>query len=275
MILSDKMITKKEIIKEIENFNIPKGKIVTVHTSLKKVGEIEGGGETLLSSLVEVFTKDGGILCVPTHTWDSDIYDLRKSESCIGTLPRLAASHKDAFRTLHPTHSMAVFGEEERVKRFIENEEKADTPANPKGCYGKIYEEDGYVILIGVGHDKNTYIHFVEELLGVPDRLTEEKAEKTIIHKDGREEKRYLYWFDEAKIPDVSVYFPKFEPAFRYHSCIEDAALGNAPVQICSARKMKEVIELIYSRNSMKELLDNDRALDEKLYKGNTLYEKL
>jgi len=260
------LITKSEILKQLEFFHKAKGKIVTVHTSLKAVGEIEGGGETLLEALIEYFTRDGGLLCVPTHTWNSDVYDRRKAESCIGVLPRLAAAHSKGIRTLHPTHSMAVFGDKKKAEDFVKEEASADTPTNPKGCYGKMFDEDGYVLLIGVGQNKNTFIHCVEEMLGTPDRLTDYKVERTIIHKDGREEKRYLYWFDN-KIDDVSVYFPKFEAPFRYFGCIEDGIIGNAPVQMCSTRKMKEVIELIYKNNNFGELLDNDLSIDEKLYK--------
>ncbi len=260
------VITKAQITKQLEKFRHIKGKIVTVHTSLKAVGEIEGGGETLLDALVEFFACDGGMLCIPTHTWNSNVYDRRKAESCIGVLPRLAAAHPKAVRTLHPTHSMAVFGDKELVESFVENEATADTPANPKGCYGKMLSQDGYVLLIGVGQEKNTFIHCVEEMLDVPDRLTAHMVEKTIIHKDGREENRRLHWFDN-KIPDVSVNFPKFEAPFRFFGCIEDGFVGNAKVQICRAKKIKDVIELIYKNNNFGELLDNNLPIDEKLYK--------
>lgn len=260
------MFTKEEIMKQLEEFQHIKGKIVTVHTSLKAVGEIEGGGDTLLSALIEFFAQDGGILCLPTHTWNSLVFDRRTNESCTGVMSKLAAARPDGVRTLHPTHSMAVFGDKEKVKWFVENEATADTTANPKGCYGKLLAEDGYVLLIGVGQNKNTFIHCVEEMLDVPHRITDYKVERTIIHEDGREEKRQLYWFDSI-IPDVSVYFPKFEAPFRYHGCIEDGYIGNAKVQVCSATKMYRVIKDIYEKNNFGELLDNDLPIDEKLYK--------
>ena len=259
------MLTLKELRRDLEAFSGIKGKTVTVHSSLKSIGDIEGGGEALLTELIDFFTKDGGILSIPTHTWESEVYDRRKAESCIGVLPRLAAAHPDAVRTLHPTHSMAVFGERKSVEKFVLGEAVADTPANPKGCYGKLLADDGYVLLIGVGQDKNTFIHCVEEILGIPHRLTDYKVEKTIIHKDGREEKRYIYWFDDI-IPDVSVYFPKFEKPFRHYGCIEDAFLGNARVQICSARKMYLAIKEIYEKNNFGELLADDLPIDEGLY---------
>ncbi len=261
------MISEEDIIKQLEPFQTAKGRPVLVHTSLKTVGAIEGGAEVFLSALRKYFTQDGGLLCIPTHTWDRTVLDLHQSETCVGILSNIAAGHPDGVRSMHPTHSMMVFGDSKRAVEFVHNEISVDTPTSPEGCYGNIYREGGYVLLIGVGHEKNTFIHCVEEMLRVPNRLTEDKVERTILHKDGRVEKRYLQWFDEEKIPDVSVNFGKFEPAFRHHGCITDGLIGNAKVQLCSAQKMKEVIELVYKNSEGKELLADNQPLDERLYK--------
>ncbi len=261
------MITREKILNQLKSFHIPEGRPVIVHSSLKAIGEIEGGAETLLSALIEHFARGRGLVCVPTHTWASMVLDLKNPDSCIGVLPKIAAAHPLAVRTLHPTHSISVFGERERVQEFIKNEAYVNSPTSPEGCYGNIYKDDGYVLLIGVNHTKNTFIHCVEEMLEVSDRLTKEKAEATIIHKNGEVEKKYLYWFDESKIPDVSLNFGKFEAAFRYFNCIEDGFIGNAASQLCRARKMKDVLELIYKNAKGEELLYDNLPLREELYK--------
>lgn len=261
------MFTKNEIIYQLKNFNIPEGKPVIVHSSLKAIGEIYGGAETLLCALIECFTQNGGLLCIPTHTWMDMFLDLTAPGSCIGVLPDVAARHPLGIRSLHPTHSITVFGDKDRAEDFVKDEAYVDTPVNPEGCYGNIYKEDGYVLLIGVDHTKNTFLHCVEEMMNTPGRLTDKKIESAIIHKNGDVEKRHLYWFDESKIPDVSLNFGKFEPAFRYYDCIYDGFVGNAHSQLCSARKMKSVLELIYKNAQGKELLSDNKPLDEKLYK--------
>lgn len=260
------MIYREDILKQLEAFRTAQGKPVLVHTSLRAIGEIEGGADTLLSALIAYFTKEGGLLCIPTHTWDRDVMDRSKAETCVGILSNVAAAHPDGVRSMHPTHSIVVFGERAKAMEFVKREAEVNTPVNPNGCYGNFYKEDGYILLIGVGHDKNTFLHCVEEKLEVSDRLTKNMVERTIIHKDGRVEKRHLYWFDEGKIPDVSVNFGKFEPAFRYHGCITDGFIGNAKVQLCTATKMKEVMELIYKRSAGRELLADNQPLDKNLY---------
>ena len=261
------MISKIDILKALEPYKCAVGKPVMVHTSLKAIGEIEGGGEVLLSALIEFFTQNGGLLCIPTHTWDKELLDLREKHTCLGVLPSLALERTDAVRTMHPTHSMAVFGDSDRVSAFIEGEESVDTPTSPNGCYGRLYSEDGYILLIGVGQEKNTFLHCVEEMLSVPKRLTCDKQDFKIIHKDGKCEIREMYWFYTDEIEDVSENFGKFEAAFDFHNAITYGRIGNAKVQLCSAKKMKETIELIYNRNDFKELLADKDPLDEKLYK--------
>ena len=39
-----------------------------MHSSLRLIGQVEGGATALLDTLIEYFTKDGGLFCVPTHT---------------------------------------------------------------------------------------------------------------------------------------------------------------------------------------------------------------
>ena len=262
----ENVIYKEDILKQLETFQIEKGKPVLVHTSLKAIGEIDGGADTLLTALISYFTKDGGLLCIPTHTWTNTVMDRRNAETCVGVLSNVAAAHPDGIRSMHPTHSIVVFGDREKALEFVREEAYVNTPTSPDGCYGKFYKEDGYILLIGVSHNKNTFLHCVEEKLQVPNRLTKEMVERTIIHEDGSIGKRHLYWFDESEIPDVSANFGKFEPAFRYHNCIVDGFIGNAKTQLCSATRMQEVMELIHSRNTGEELLADNKPLDEKLY---------
>ena len=261
------MLTKEALLKQLEPFQHAVGHPVIVHTSLRAVGPIDGGAVTLLDSLIQFFTANGGLLCIPTHTWDENVMDLRSPRSCLGTLPNIAAQRHDGIRTLHPTHSMMVFGNKSIATDFAKCDRFVETPASPKGCLGKICDLGGYVLLLGVGHDKNTFLHCVEEMMEVPGRLTSCTVERTIIHEDGRFETRKLRWFDEEYIPDVSVFFPKYEPAFRYHDCISDARIGNASAQLCNAQHMRKVMEIIRQNSKGIELLVDDMPLPYHLYK--------
>ncbi len=258
------MLTKADVLKGLEPYKFAVGKPVIVHSSIKAIGRVESA-EWLLDILIEFFTKNGGLLCVPTHTWASDVYDMREHYSNLGLLPCTAAAHPDAVRTDHPTHSMAVFGE--RAKEFANGDGDTDTPASPNGCLGKLYDMGGYVLLLGVNNNKNTFIHFVEEKLKVKNRLTDYKVERTVILQDGTVVKKHLYWFDDSVCDDVSANFFKFEPAFYHHGIVTDSQIGGAKTQLLAARDIFSVIEDIYNKSGGKELLADSKPLFEELYK--------
>ncbi len=260
------MLRREEIVEVLKQYPT-EGKPVTVHCSLKAIGEIEGGGETLLSALKACFAANGGLLVIPTHTWDDRILDLRAPRTCIGALPDIAARQTDGVRSLHPTHSVAVFGDEEKARAFTAGDAAADSPTDPRGSYGKLLYEDGYIFLVGVGQEKNTFIHCMEEMLDYP-RYLREKVTAEVIDEKGAVTERQLYWFDETVTGDVSEHFGKFEAAFAYYHCIQYGSLGNARTQMIRARDIKWIMELIYKNAKGRELLADGRPLDPALYQN-------
>lgn len=249
---------------------MPKDRPVTVHTSLKKIGEIEGGGQTLLDALIDHCTAEGGLLCIPTHTWgymengEEIVLDLAEPKSNLGVLPNLALQDSRGVRSLHLTHSVTIFGDD--AAAFARCDADAHTMADPKGCYGELYRRDGYVLLIGVGHDKNTFLHCAEDMIGVSNRNASQAKSLKIRHTDGKIEEKSLYPLFSEGIYDVSEQSGKYEPAFQKHDCIICGKLGNADAQLCSARKMKEVMELIYERSNHAELLADDTLIPADFY---------
>ena len=263
------MFTKKEIGEQLRALGVPQDSVVLVHTSLRAVGETEGRGEGLLDALIAHCTAAGGLLCIPTHTWAFGgrpyPLDLTVAETCIGTLPNIAAADARGTRTTHPSHSMAVFGDPTRVAAFVAGEERMVTPCSPEGCYGKLCEMGGSILLIGVGHNKNTYLHCVEEMMDVPNRLAPVR-ERAVRYADGHVELRRHCGHHAEGIRDVSAHFPKYEAAFRHHGYIRDGQIGAAPAQLCSARGMRDVMYLVRERSGGVELLADDAMLERGLF---------
>ena len=265
------MYSKKFILEQLASLGAPQNSVVLVHSSLRAVGETEGRAEGLLDALIEYFTADGGLLCIPSHTWhklgSSEItLDMTKNECCVGTLGKIAALDPRGVRTANPSHSMVVFGDSARVAEFAADEEDHITHTSPNGCYGKIYDNDGYILLVGVGQDKNTFMHCVEEMMGIDNRIDTDSVSVSVKYKNGDVITRDIYSFNEKLNGDVSVYFPKYEAAFRHHGCITYGYIGAAPVQLCSARGIKRVMELVRERSGGIELLHDDKPLKEEWY---------
>ena len=132
------MYTKEDIVSQLNTFSEVVGHHIHVHSSLKKVGEVEGRGEVVLSALVEYFTQKGGMISFPTHTWNQNRLELSKKETCMGMLSKLAMNRCDGVRSSNPTHSMVVFGD--GAREYVKWDENILSSTDPAGCYGKLYE---------------------------------------------------------------------------------------------------------------------------------------
>ena len=251
--MTDKIYTKKDILAQLAAMGAPRDRAVLAHTSLRLIGNIEGGAEALLDAFIEYFTAEGGLFCVPTHTWhrlgEDVVLDMSSDENCLGAFSSVALRDGRGVRSENPTHSMVVFGDRERAERFIRDDAHVKTPTAPESAYGKLFSEGGYVLLAGVSQNKNTYLHAVAEILELPNRMEKEYYKVGVIRSDGARTDRDFKLFYADFSDDVSHRFEKYDMAFRYHGCIKDGSIGNAPTQLCDARKMKETVELIF-RNS-------------------------
>ena len=251
------MINRNDVFNMLQSVGVKPDDKVTIHCSLKAIGEIEGGADGLIDAFCEYLSE--GLFIVPTHTWDNvgpdqPVYDVRKTVPCIGTLAKVAAFRNDGIRSLHPTHSVAVFGK--GAKEYIAGEEKSTTPAPIGGCLSRLYEENGKVLLVGVGHERNTYLHAVDERLELPNRLSKKTFSVDIIDYDGNiyHTENMHHHYTEGLKTCVSDLYPKYKRSFEKGGAVVYGQLGDALVYCCDARKMTDIAENIW-KNHGDELL--------------------
>ena len=265
-----KTYTKREIYDSLERLGAPRDAVVIMHTSLRSVGEIEGGTMALLDTMIEYFTGEGGLFCVPTHTWhrlDNPVtLDMLASDTCLGAFSDLAAADPRAYRTENPTHSMVIFGDRDRAVDFARGEDSVETPTSPLGAYARLSEVGGKILLVGVGQMKNTFIHAVEEMLGVENRMEYVPTEYTVRRASGELVKRNIRLFYTDYTEDISYRFYKYELPLRYHGAITDGFIGDAPTELCDAKRVEAAIRLIYERSQGRDPLFDDEMLPPRLY---------
>ncbi len=265
-----KTYTKEEIKEQLAKMKIPQDKVVLVHSALRLVGFVEGGAQGLLDAMIDYCTAEGGLLCIPTHTWmnlKKDItLDVTDSETSLGAFSTVAILDKRGIRSKNPTHSMVVFGDRDRAEEFVKDELDIDSGTHPNSCYGKIYRDCGFILLVGVAHNRNTYLHCVEEMIGMENRLAKEPNSVVVKTERGEIIKGKIRPHKTDFTSDVSLRFVKYETAFRYHGAIVDGFVGNAPTQLCDARIMKDVMELIYNRSNGIDPLIDEKSIPPTLY---------
>lgn len=236
------MYTKNDLLSQIEKMGIESGDTLLIHSSMKSIGDVENGADTVLDAFMDYLYN--GLVVLPTHTWASmsdshNIYDPKTEPACVGILPNLFMKRKGVLRSLHPTHSVAVCGKDKEA--FIEGEENLKTPCSPGGCYDRLRERNAKILLLGVGHERNTYIHCIEELLNVPERFTNEPTRFEIVMPDGQLKTTYMYRHDNPINPHISEVYPKLEQAFYDRNAAKKVIFGDANCILCDANALFEV----------------------------------
>ena len=193
------MYTKAELKQQLQNAGLTGKETILIHSSMKAIGEVESGADTVLDAWMEYFAD--GLLLLPTHTWanvnaEHPVYDYRSTPSCVGLLTNLFRLRAGVVRSLHPTHSLAGFGK--GAAEYLAGEDENNTPCTPGGAYDRLKDCVGKILLVGVGHERNTYIHSVEEVLNVPNRLAADDPA-------GRKQKESIY--AETLQCDAASYF--------------------------------------------------------------------
>ena len=266
------MVTEKDIFKMLTDCGVKRNDIITVHTSLRAIGKIENGADGLIDGICKYLSE--GLLLIPAHTWatvnkDNPYYDVRTSEPCIGTLPKIAALRPDGVRSLHPTHSLVAFGKE--GAQYVKGEENSSAPAPLGGALSRLYERKGKILLIGVGQERNTYLHAVDERLNIPNRLSTETFTVTVTDRDGKSiQSPPFHWHKADGTNDVSMQYPNYEKAFEYHNAIVYSKLGGAIVRCCDAVKITDVVRLLW-KNTDHDLCISEENIPESYYVNQTV----
>ena len=264
--------TKESIFRQLEAMGAPRDSVVIMHSSLRAIGPVEGGAEGLLEILLEYFTAKGGLFCVPSHTWHNlskeITLDMGTDDTCLGAFAKVAIRSGLGVRTENPAHSMVVFGDRQRTLEFVREDPFIPTPSAPESSYGKLYSWGGHVLLVGVAHNRNTYLHSVGEILRLPNRINQQLRHTCIRRENGELVHRDIQLYLTDYVRDISWRFPKYETPFRYHRCITDGFVGSAPAQLCDARKMKETVELIWKNSGGEDPLRDELPIPQKWYCG-------
>jgi len=263
------MVSKQEIFEFLIKSGIKSDDKVTIHCSLRAIGNIENGADGLIDAFCEYLSE--GLFIVPTHTWDkvnkeTPFYDVKTTMPCVGILAKVAAFRTDGIRSLHPTHSVTVFGK--NASEFVKDEESSASPCPVGGCLSRLYEEYGKILLIGVGHERNTYLHAIDERLNIPDRLNPESFEITIKDHSGNILKSPPFHTHYTAAADtcVSDYYPNYTEAFENTGAVTYSKLGNAKVYCCDARKMTDIVRVIWERAD-RDLCISHEVISSEYYK--------
>lgn len=234
--------TKEDLKEQLRKIGFSGNDAVMVHSSMKALGNVEGGADTVVDAFMEFFSE--GMLMTPTHTWkqmseEYAVFDPKNEPACVGIIPNVFMKKDGVVRSLHPTHSIAAIGK--GAEEYVKGEENASTPCPVGGCWDRLREIDAKILLIGVTHARNTFIHAVEEVFDVPERLTERPTTFLILMPDGSEKKVEMYRHYNSTTDHISESFDKMLEGYFETGVAKKVKLGDAECILCDAKGIFEV----------------------------------
>jgi len=226
--------------------------VLMVHSSLSSLGEVEDGAPDVIQALLEVLGPEGTLL-MPAMTGDS-VFDLETSEVNVGIVAETFRHWPGVRRSLHPTHSVCALGPE--AERLLEGHLDQPTAVGPGSPLGKLAEmPEGHVLLLGVDQDRNTLLHYPEELVDAPylniiDRDYKDPATGEIRRKQ------------LCRYPGPHRDFIGLDRLFVEGGAMRVGRIGNAVCRLMQAGKVVEVELAALRADPAAVLCINPRCLD-------------
>jgi len=171
------------------------GQTVLVHTRMSALGWIVGGPVTIIHALLRVLTPSGTLMMpsftpdntdpsnwrnppVPEHWWPiirqhTPAYDPQTTPSGhVGIVAENFRRWPGVIRSDNPDASFAAIGP--NAEHLTANHTSLEPLFGDDSPIGKLYELDGYVLLLGVDHGNNTSLHMAEYRADIPKRYFRE-----------------------------------------------------------------------------------------------------
>lgn len=177
------LLTSETLKSDLIKLGIQPGMTVMMHTSMKALGGFVSGGPTAVILAIESCLTSEGTLVMPTHTpdlsdpeiwryppvkesWWQPIRDTMPAfetdlTPCLdmGVINECFRKQNGVVRSNHPQVSFAAWGSQ---KDRITANHSLEYSLSERSPLARLYDLEGWVLLLGVGHNKNTTLHLAE-----------------------------------------------------------------------------------------------------------------
>ena len=179
-----KVLTKDDIVRQLRKLGVKEDMIIEVHCAMHTFGWVVGGAQTVVDALLETVGPEGTIVMtiqasentepsnwaappIKRSLWKTirettPAFDPDESEfPSMGAVANNLNRRPQACRSAHPCCAFVACG---KNAELITNEHELDFPLGEKSPLGALYVLSSHILLMGVGYDNCTAMHFGEYL---------------------------------------------------------------------------------------------------------------
>ena len=157
-------LTAGDLLNALKKLDIPADVKMVVHSSCASLGGISGGAAAVARTLID-YCGSTGTLMMPSFDFpyylrknDDTCFDLENTPSCVGAITDEFRKLPGVFRSLNPSHSIAVYGAHNIP--WIADHHQTLTMGKDSPL-GKLESSGGYALMIHCP-DSVTFMHVVE-----------------------------------------------------------------------------------------------------------------
>ena len=209
------IITTKTLVSDLKQLGVQPGQTLLVHTSMKALGgHILGDAPAVVDALMEAITPEG-TLVMPTNstnntdpaTWGRNPFspaqwDMIRAEmppyraeitpsNRMGAINECFRTYPGVRRSSHPAFSFAAWGKQ---AAFVTADQALNNSVAEQSPIGRVYDLDGWIMLLGVGYERNTSLHLADYRADYPFKESEENGSAMLVN--GR--RQWVTYHDEA-----------------------------------------------------------------------------
>jgi aminoglycoside 3-N-acetyltransferase len=174
------MFSVSQICSQLLDLGVEPGGVLVVHTAFSRVKPVEGGPAGLIGALLSALGPLGTLVMPSMTSDDSQPFDPEVSP-CLDPMGIVADTFwrlPNVLRSDSP-HAFAAVGPQAGL---ITAPQPVEVPHGLDSPVGRVYELDGQVLLLGVGHGSNTTIHLAENMA----RVRYRRRAQAMIMVDGQ-----------------------------------------------------------------------------------------
>lgn len=178
-------VVRSELARDVRALGVPDGGVVMVHTSMRALGWVVGGPDTVVAALLDAVGPDGTIMAYAG--WDQDPYQLEHWPDSVreaalaeqppfdsevsearrnhGRIPERMRTWPGAVRGPHPEANMVAIGP--RGPGLV-RPHPDDDPHGPGTPLERFVDLGGGVLMLGAPLDTITLLHHAEAIAPIP-----------------------------------------------------------------------------------------------------------